>query len=125
MANDAEPPSTRRGKVGWTGQIIWGRNFDDKRLTVVAQPFLKARTGTVRWAGLAVEAPARADSLAEILANHSHADLGDFDTLIECLAACEKYIELWSVTEVRQAACECAEIVPPGSSNDADFRREP
>ena len=113
------PTSEHRGKVGWTGQVSWEHRWEEKRLTIVAQPFLKARTGTVRWAGLAVEAPSQADSLSEILANHSHADIGDYETLAECLVACEAYIERWLIGKVREVACACAEIetsVPSPSS---------
>jgi hypothetical protein len=113
---DTESPRSRRGKEGWTGQVSWEQRWDDKRLTVIAQPFLKARTGTVRWAGVAVEAPAQADSLAEILANHSHADVGDFETLAECVEACEEYVDRWLLGRVRQVACACAEIEVSASS---------
>ncbi len=36
---------------GWAGQLSWEQRHGGKRLTVICQPFLKARTGTVRWAG--------------------------------------------------------------------------
>lgn len=96
--------------TGWMGQVQWEMRFGDKRLTIVAQPFLKARTGTVRWAGIGVEAPADADSLGEILRNHSHVDIGDYDTLTECVAACEEYIDRWQVGKAREVACACVEI---------------
>lgn len=107
--NDSDP-SKRSPKEGWTGQVSWEQRFEDKRITIVAQPFLKTSTDTMRWAGLAIEAPAKADSLAEILANHSHADIGDFGTLSECLAACEKYIDHWLHGKIQQVACACTEI---------------
>lgn len=98
------------GKVGWTGQVSWETRVDDKRMTVVAQPFLKAKSGTIRWAGIAVEAPADADSLSEVLRQHSHADIGDYETLRECVAACEHYIERWLAGKTHEEACGCVEI---------------
>lgn len=98
-------------KTGWTGQLQWETRVCGKRMTIVAQPFLKARTGSIRWAGIAVEAPADADSLGEILRQHSHADIGDYETLTECVAACEVYIDRWQTGKVHEVACTCAEII--------------
>lgn len=100
-------------KKGWMGQIQWETRQGGKRLTVVAQPFLKARTGTIRWAGIGIEAPADADSLGEILRQHSHADIGDYETLVECVVACEVYIDSWEAGRARELACACTEIAEP------------
>lgn len=97
-------------KTGWTGQVTWEQRWEEKRLTVVATLFLKKSTQEVRWAGVALEAPAQADSLSEVLANHSHADIGDYATLAECIAACEEYIDRWLAGKAREVACGCAEI---------------
>lgn len=96
---------------GWTGQITWEKRVGAKRLTIVAQPFLKARTGTVRWAGLAIEAPAEADTISEILSNHSHKDLGDFESPIECIIACDAYIKSWLDGHETEPDCLCKDIV--------------
>lgn len=39
----------RSGKEGWTGQVLWEQRFDDKRLTVVAQPFFKKSAVGSGW----------------------------------------------------------------------------
>jgi hypothetical protein len=109
--SEQEHVTPAMGKVGWTGQVAWETRVDDKRVTVVAQPILKAKSGAIRWAGLAIEAPASADSLSEVLRQHSHADIGDFETLCECIAACEIYIDRWHAGKVHEEPCACVEIV--------------
>jgi phage-related baseplate assembly protein len=96
-------------KLEWRGQLAFEQHVAGRRLTVVAQPFHKRSAGP-RWAGIAVEAPAEAETLSEVLANHAHADIGDFETIFECIAACEKYIQAWLDGKVREAACACADI---------------
>lgn len=88
---------------------MFEQRVGDRRLTVVAQPFNKSTAG-LRYAGIAIEAPAEAESLSEILANHAHADIGDYATIFECIIACEKYIHSWIDGKAREAACACADI---------------
>lgn len=64
----------------------------------------------MRWAALAVEVPAHAENLSEILAQHSHSDIGDYATVAECLAACEAFIDRWLGGRIRQVACACTDI---------------
>lgn len=97
-------------KIGWTGQLNWETRQGGKRLSVVVAQFLKARTGTIRWAAIAVEAPADADSLSEILRKHSHADIGDYETVAECVAACDEYIDRWLAGSMSEAACACTDV---------------
>ena len=96
-------------KLEWRGQLMFEQCIDGRRLTVVAQPFNKRSSG-LRYAGIAVEAPAEAETLSEVLANHAHADIGDYATLFECIEACEKYIQAWIAGKVREAACACTDI---------------
>lgn len=100
----------KRWRTGWAGQVTWETRIGDLRLTVVAQPFLKRKSATVRWAGIAAEVPAEADTLGEILSHHCHADIGDYETLGECVVACEEYIERWTSGKTREVLCGCVEI---------------
>lgn len=105
MADSDDEP-----RVEWHGQLTFERRVGDRRLTVVAQPFNKRSSNSLRYAGISVEAPAEAESLSEILANHGHADIGDYATIIECIVACELYIQRWVAGKVRELACKCADI---------------
>lgn len=105
MADSDDAP-----RVEWHGQLTFERRVGDRRLTVVAQPFHKRSSNSLRYAGISVEAPAEAESLSEILANHGHADIGDYATISECVVACELYIQRWVAGKVRELACKCADI---------------
>jgi hypothetical protein len=108
----------------WRGQLTLEVVRYDLRLTVVVQPFHKRKTGTVRWAAIAVEAPADAESLAEILASHAHADLGDYDTCVDTVVAAEAYIRGWLSKNDPLLSCPCEPIFTADGALCDDMSKE-
>jgi len=94
----------------WSGQLTWDTTGGDKRLSIVVAPFLKRSTMTRRYAALAVEAPRTAETLGEIFANHGHADIGEFSTIAEAVAAAEVFIAKWIAGHPEVPPCECVDI---------------
>lgn len=63
-----------------------------------------------RWNVTAIETPKTNSTVDDVLTNHAHANLGEFDLLEAAKAAGLHYGDLWRCASVQNERCGCTSI---------------